>query len=150
MKSFRELTVAAKQSRLAGISRETFLANLHPSERSDAAMQFDRLGRLTVLRENPPTQDEIVAEAREIAWVSRLAQWFRENISHYADGETLSRIVTGRIMSAGMLQEAGTAIRHANELTEEDIHAAMADARRNLHADEDYLAARLGLAALAH
>ena len=68
MKSFRELTVAAKQSRLAGISRETFLANLHPSERSDAAMQFDRLGRLTV----------------------------------------------------------------------------------NLHADEDYLAARLGLAALAH
>jgi len=70
MKSFRELTVAAKQSRLAGISRET--------------------------------------------------------------------------------QEAGTAIRHANELTEEDIHAAMADARRNLHADEDYLAARLGLAALAH
>ena len=102
MKSFRELTVAAKQSRLAGISRETFLANLHPSERSDA------------------------------------------------DGETLSRIVTGRIMSAGMLQEAGTAIRHANELTEEDIHAAMADARRNLHADEDYLAARLGLAALAH
>jgi len=28
--------------------------------------------------------------------------------------------------------------------------AAMADARRNLHADEDYLAARLGLAALAH
>lgn len=145
MKSFSELTAAALAAHKNNTPRSEFLATLDPAERSDGAMQFDRAGRLEVETQNPPTEDEIAAEARRIATVSRLASYCEENPSAYGS-KLLSYMLAGRMMPQGMANEAAAARAYAANVTAEELAAARKQAEENLGVDRDYLAARLGLA----
>lgn len=60
MKTFSELTDAAKLAAQTNVSRADFLASLSPEERSNAALQFDRMQRY--LSTHIPTAEELAAD----------------------------------------------------------------------------------------
>ena len=142
-KTFTELTALALAARQTHTPRSDFLASVSPDDRSNAAMQFDRVALLETEQANPATAQEINAEARRIAVADRLARHC-EQYSSYGP-ELLSRILSGRIMSDGMKRESETARAYSEQVTSAEIDADRSQAVENLNAHLNYLAARLGV-----
>lgn len=118
------------------------LTSLPAKERNHAALQWDRRERLAKLETEPMTEQQIADTSRELATTARLCRWFEVTPTPYRD--TLARMLSGRIMSAGMEREATAARAYAAQVTDEEIAALRDEAIKQLHSDRDYLRARLG------
>jgi hypothetical protein len=134
MKTFTELTSLALAARQSNTARADFLASLAPEDRSNAAMQFDRAGRLETIRTTPPTEQQIAIESRRIARTEKLAELLHNHPAY------LSRLLSGRIVPAWVQKIADGADAM---VTHDDISAAREQAIENLNGNRNYLAARL-------
>jgi len=72
------------------------------------SLRYDREKRLAELI--PPSENEIVAEARNATRLQYISEWLAEH-SRYSD--TLSRAMSGRIMSEGVAHEYSSAASEA-------------------------------------
>ena len=138
-------TKLALEAHTNNVSRADFLKTISPEDRSEVAMQFDRIGALNQELANPPTEEAITNEARRIAFITRATYYIKRHPSPYRRS-ILEFMLADRLMSGGMKREAAKVSAYAYQITPDEMAVARPQALVSLNGNRDFLVARLGLA----